>query len=113
MTIKRRFVFISLFLLSVLLFGLVSFTIDSVRINNGLNSILSFPITTYKDGGTIYRVGVGYGVYEWRRLTNRTINNMEISGEGVGNEIVVFPKCYFVIFSHTIEPTIDLHFEQY
>jgi hypothetical protein len=91
----------------------ILFIVDSSRIKNGNQSIFTFPIVYYKDGGTIYKIGIGYGVYEWRICTNRIINGVEISGDLVGNEIVGFPKCYYVIFSHNIKPKIELKFESY
>lgn len=74
----------------ILFFGSISFIIDSKRIHSNLKSIVTVPITTYKDDGSVYRIGVGYGVFEWRILSTKVIDNSTVYGEDIGDEIRKF-----------------------
>ena len=97
----------------IISFGVISYSIDKKRIDNKYSSIFTIPLLFYKDGGTIYRIGIGYGVFEWKIITIIKKDGYEINGEYIGNEIIPFPKCYQIIGSHNIEPHVSLDLIQY
>jgi len=106
---KAKFIYATVIIIAVFAFS--SYLVDSNRIKNGNNSIFSIPIMSYKDGGTVYRLGLCYGVYEWKRLSTKVINNVNVDGENTGTEVVLFPRSVLVIFDNSIEPKIELRFE--
>ena len=97
----------------LLIYGIISYNVDKVRINNGLESIFAFPITFFKDGGSTYRIGIGYGVMEWRKIAVVNKDGKSMNGEYYGNELIVFPRCYMIIGNHDISPGINLEFHEY
>ena len=98
---------VSILLVLILVF-IAFFNIDKYHISNGFSSIFTVPIIFYKDGGSIYRIGIGYGVFEWNKLGKYYENEQELIGEYIGNEIINFPKCYLIIGNKKIEPSIKL-----
>jgi hypothetical protein len=91
-----------------IVFGLYS--IDKLRCLNNKKPLFTFYTIYYKDGGTQYKVGIGYSVILWNKLAGISLNNTEISGFNKGMEFIKFPLCYLNIFNHNIKPSIQLQF---
>lgn len=106
---KKRYLLVFLSLIFVL--SWIAYLNDVSRIKNGKKSLFTYPFVYYKDGGSIYRVGVGYGVFQWNRMADRSINGIENHGHLVGTEIIPFPECYKILIDKkTPEPKIHLEF---
>ena len=101
---------ISIILLLLFCIIFVMYSIDSNRCKNNKDPIFTFYTIYYKDGGTEYKVGIGYSIIIWHRLAEKNLNNTEIDGYEIGKEVVNFPLCYINIFRHYFEPTIELQF---
>ena len=85
---------------------------DLNRVDNEESPIFAIPILYLKDGGTIYRIGIGYGVFEWSRKTTIIDNGKEISGNLVGYEFVKYPECYTVLTDKSRKPKVRLIFKK-
>lgn len=98
--------------LIIIILNTATLSTDFIRIKYGKKSIFTIPVQFYKDGGTIYRIGIGYGVFEWKILAKKTIDNNVLYGVNIGDEIVLFPYCYYAPFDYYISPKIPLLFTQ-
>ena len=108
---KFRLSILITFLVSVFIFSFISYQYDSVRINKGKSPLFTVPILFCKDGGSVYRIGLGYGVFEWKRLETKYVNGNTVNGYLEGTEMILFPECYKVLVSRGYKPKIKLVFK--
>lgn len=94
----------------LLLLPFFCFFYDSANIKKGEKSKFTIPTIGIKDGGSKYRIGIGYGVYEWKKMTIEKVNGKDISGYMVGSEIISFPDCYRINKILCYEPSVELKF---
>ena len=106
---KKHFLFL-LIIVSVILIAFLFYSIDKKRCTNDKTPWFTFLTIYYKDGGTQYKIGMGYSVIIWKQLAEINLNNTIIRGYKVGKEFIKFPLCYLKIFSHNLEPITELQF---
>jgi hypothetical protein len=107
--IAVRFVVV---LLSIVTLFASFYIIDFNRVDNEEPPIFAIPILYLKDGGTVYKIGFGYGVFEWSKMTTIVENGIEVNGNLVGYEFVKYPGCYSVITDKKREPKVRLIFKK-
>jgi hypothetical protein len=64
----------------------------------------------FKDGGTACKIGLGYSVILWNRLSINEDNGDKIYGYKTGKEFTYFPMCYLKYYGYNIEPKNELRF---
>ena len=106
---RRNILIIFIGFLIILAFFAI-YSIDKMKCKNSENPVFTFLTINYKDGGTQLKIGLGYSVIIWNKLSEVSLNNTIISGYNIGNEFVKFPLCYLNIFNHNINPNIELKF---
>lgn len=107
----RLLTFLLIFFIAISASSFIAYLCDVSRIENGKQSIFTYPFSYYKDGGSVYRIGIGYGVFEWKKLANKSAKGIDIHGYLVGTEIIQFPECYKILINRiTPEPKIQLKF---
>ncbi len=94
----------------VLLMPYMFFLYDTAQIKKAEKSIFTIPVVGRKDGGTKFRIGIGYGVYDWKKLATAKVNGKSVNGYMVGSEIIIFPDCYNMKLVFDYEPKITLKF---
>ena len=109
---KNRVARFIVFLFSIIALLASFYVIDLNRVDNEEPPIFAIPILSLKDGGTIYKIGIGYGVFEWSRITTIVENGIEVNGNLVGYEFVKYPECYSVITNKEREPKVRLVFKK-
>lgn len=110
-SMTKGFKLLLIFFITITILSWIAYLSDVSRIKSGKNSLFTYPFSYYKDGGSVYRVGVGYGVFQWNKMADKSINGMEIHGYLIGTEIIPFPECYLnIINRRTPEPKIQLDF---
>jgi hypothetical protein len=95
---------------TILLIVFSLYSIDKSRCKNNENPLFTILTLYYKDGGTQYKIGIGYSIILWNRLAKINLNNTEISGTDRGREFVNFPLCYLNIFNNNVKPSMELQF---
>jgi len=99
-------------LLSIIVLLISFYIIDLNRVDNEEPPIFAVPVLFLKDGGTVYKIGVGYGVFEWARSTTLEYNGKSINGILVGYEFVKYPDCYNVLSNTNHQPKVKLIFKK-
>jgi len=109
MRILTRFIML---LLSIIVLLISFYIIDLNRVDNEEPPIFAIPVLYLKDGGTVYKIGIGYGVFEWARSTTLEDNGKPINGILVGYEFVKYPDCYDVLSDKNHQPKVKLIFKK-
>jgi len=65
---KKVLKILAVFIGVVIILGIIFFTTDYIRINNGKDPIFSLKVGVYRDGGTVEYLGLGYKVIDYNTL---------------------------------------------
>ena len=102
---NKKVLFISIILLFIIVFHLLTFLIDSYKISKNKRPIFALPSVYIKDGGTTIYFGFGYQVIYWHFLTSIEENNKKIYGYKTGYEIHhLFKLKYIPFFTNNFTP---------
>jgi hypothetical protein len=85
------------------------FLCDRILIFLDKNPIFALFTNYYSDGGTEYKIGIGYSVILWQQL----VENEERHGYNIGKEFVYFPMCYIKFYDNKIKPNVKLQFKDF
>jgi hypothetical protein len=83
---------------------------DKILVSLDRKPIFAIITNYYKDGGTQYKLGLGYSVILWNQIAVEEKDGKKINGYKTGKEFINFPKCYINFYDLNLEPTKELKF---
>jgi hypothetical protein len=89
---------------------IVFFLSDRILVIFDKEPVFTFFENYFKDGGTTCKIGLGYSVILWKRLSMNEDNGNEIYGYKIGKEFVYFPMCYLKFYGYDLNPKNELKF---